>query len=418
MAEDAFGLSRRGQRLVAKPPTAEYIREDYARSADPWRPETNEDGYVSLCIAENKLVEDLVLAKLADVRGFPPEALGYDEMVGSAVFRQRLSDFLERSLLGRAFPPEQIAVLAGAGSVLEILFHVIADPGDGVLVPTPSYSGFWSDLETRDELTIVPVHTASADGFRLTPEVLQAALDGADRPVKALLFTSPSNPLGRVYSEDEVLEVVEWTGERDLHLVIDEIYGLSVFGSTPFTSVASVLPTLGERVHVVWAFSKDFGASGLRCGVLATENERVYAAVDALAYWACCSGTTQHLLGEMIADDHWVDEFLATLRGRLGAAYERTTAALDAAAIPYVPAEAGIFVLLDLREYLTEPSWEAEDVLWRRILAEANVNLTPGAACRISEPGFMRLCYAAAPTEAVLAGIEHLASVVVRSGVS
>ena len=115
-----------------------------------------------------------------------------------------------RTFLGREFPPHQISVLAGAGSVLEILFHVLADPGDGVLVPTPSYAGFWMDLELRDQLTIVPVHCSSADGFRLTPERLDRAVAEAGRPVKALLFTSPNNPLGTVYSADEIDEILDW----------------------------------------------------------------------------------------------------------------------------------------------------------------------------------------------------------------
>ena len=69
-------------------------------------------------------------------------------------------------LVAQAFPQlnaltivsEAPLVLSGPhlGAVLELLFHAIADPGDAVLVPTPSYAGFWADLETRDDLTIVP----------------------------------------------------------------------------------------------------------------------------------------------------------------------------------------------------------------------------------------------------------------------
>ena len=57
---------------------------------------------------------------------------------------------------------------------------------------------------------------------------------------------------------------------------------------------------------------------------------------------------------------------------------------------------------------MTEQTWDAEYELWRRILEHADVNITPGAACHISEPGFMRVCYAAEPTDAVLAGIDRL----------
>jgi len=405
------GLSRRGRRLVNESGFPEYLVEQFRHADDAWDPVSRPDGYLGLCVAENRLVWDLLEPKVRAGRGVPPEAFAYDAMIGSDRFRGHLATFLSRHVLGRPVGADRLAVLAGAGSVLEILFHVIADPGDGVLVPTPSYAGFWLDLETRDQLTIVPVDCPSDDGFRLTPARLDAALEAAGRPVKALLYTNPDNPRGAVASRDELEAILRWTTDRGLHLVCDEVYALSVFGERPFASVASLRPSLGDAVHVVWAFSKDFAASGLRCGVLVTENPDVLRAVDTLAYWACCSGDTQHLLGSMVSDEVWLGRFLAVMPRRLGEAYRRAIAALDAAEIPYVPAEAGFFLLVDLRRFLAAPTFEAEHALWRRLLDQANVNLTPGAACRIAEPGFMRLCFAAAPPEAVEEAVRRIGKV-------
>jgi aspartate/methionine/tyrosine aminotransferase len=409
-------LSRRAQRLLASPPAPEYLREHFARAGEPFDAATRPDGYIPLCIAENRLVWDLLQPKMTTCRDVPPSALGYDTMSGALQFRQRLARFMGRAFLGREFRPEQIAVLAGAGSVLEALFHALGDPGDGVLVPTPSYAGFWPDLETRDELTIVPVPTTSSDGFRLTTAALDRALTAANRPVHALLFTSPDNPLGRVYSAAEVDEVLRWGEAAGLHVVVDEIYALSVFGRRPFVSCAALRPSLGDRIHVVWAFSKDFAASGLRCGVLVSENQAVLTTVDALAEWACCSGDTQFLLGEMIADDAWADAYVAGMRARLGGAYRAVAAALEAERIPFLPAEAGFFVLVDLRAFLDAPTWDAERALWRGLLEQINVNLTPGAACRIAEPGFMRLCFASVPGDTAVHAVRRIGAVLRGAG--
>jgi aspartate/methionine/tyrosine aminotransferase len=395
-------LSTRGRKLIRSSALPEYLREHFARLADP--------EYVPLCVAENKLVSELLLAKMAQCRDVPPSVLGYDAMRGKLELRTALARFLERKFLGRRFAPEQLAVLAGAGTVLEILFHAIADPGDAVLVPTPSYAGFWLDLETRNELHIVPVSTSSDDDFRLTPELLQRALETSPRPVRALLFTSPDNPLGRVYTSDEIRSVRDWASAAGIHLVVDEIYALSVYGERPFTSVATQ-GSLGERVHVVWALSKDFAASGLRVGVLVSESEEVLAAVDELAYWACCSGDTQALVTQMISDDEWVDEFVKTNQGRLGEAERLVSAALSALGIRHPRAEAGFFVLCDLRRFLAEPTFVAENALWRALVERANVNLTPGAACRVGEPGFMRLCFAGVPTPVAVRAIERVGEV-------
>ena len=394
---------------------AEYIREHFDRCDVPAAATDLSDPYIAMCVAENKLMWDLLRPKMLESRDVPERVLGYDSMVGSADFRRQLARFMGRTFLGRSIDPDHVMAVGGAGSVLELLFYAIADPGDGVLVPTPSYAGFWADLETRNGLTIVPVHCGSDNGFELTEQRLDAALAGAGRPVKALLFTTPNNPLGTVYRAAEVDRILGWARDNGLHVVFDEVYALSVFGKSPFVSVASRSATLGDTVHVVWAFSKDFAASGLRCGVLMSENPEVLSAVDALAYWACCSGDTQFMLGELISDDAWVDGYIEAMQSRLREAYRRTTAALDGAGIRYQPAEAGFFVLCDMRSFMDEVTWEEEDRLWRRILEEANVNLTPGAACHVGEPGFMRLCFAAEPTDVIVSGVQRLGRVVERS---
>ena len=99
-----------------------YLLEHFDRREDAYDAILNPDGYVALCLAENKLVWNLLRPKMLEFRDIPHSAICYDEMIGSDRFRTRL---------------------AGGGSVLEALFCALGDPGDGVLVPTPSYSGFW-----------------------------------------------------------------------------------------------------------------------------------------------------------------------------------------------------------------------------------------------------------------------------------
>jgi aspartate/methionine/tyrosine aminotransferase len=396
------GPSRRGRRLVEFAPTAEYIDAHHERAGD--------DGYIGLAVAENKLMWDVLGPRLRVPRTPGPGAVGYDDMTGNRGFREQIGALLERTWVGRPVATESIAVLAGAGSVLEILFHVLADPGDGVLVPTPSYAGFWADLETRDELVIVPVPTDPAAGFRITTDLLDRAIEDADRPIAALLFTNPSNPLGTITPPDEVDGLVAWAADRRIHIVLDEIYALSVHDGTPFHSGAA--GGLPAHAHLVWAFSKDFSMSGLRCGVLMSENDEVMRAAGALGYWAAVSGDTQHFLTEMLGDRAWVDGYLEAMRSRLDAAYRAVSGALDGIGVAHIPASAGFFVYADLRDRLAEPTWEAERRLWRDILDGADVNVTPGSACRSPEPGFVRICFAAEPPDRVVEAVQRIGRVV------
>jgi aspartate/methionine/tyrosine aminotransferase len=393
-------LSERGDGLAARSPMPEYIAQHFTRADD--------DGYTGLAIAENKLVWDMLEPRLNSNRAVPSSAIGYDDMAGSLDFRTSVAEFASERVWGRDVDADEVVVLAGAGSILETVFYAIADPGDAILVPTPSYAGFWADIETRDELHIVEVPTSPDESFALTAERLQAAYDVSPWPVRALLITNPSNPTGRIHTDAEIREAVTWARSVGIHIVMNEVYALSVHGATRFVPSGRIVDPNQEDIHFVWAFSKDFGMSGMRCGVLTTANEDVRAAVTNLAYWSLVSGDTQHFLGSLLRDSEWVEAFVATMQSRLTASYTATTAALGAAGISYVPADAGVFVLLDMREFLSEPTWDAEHELWTTIFDKANVNLTPGSACHIDEPGFMRLCFAVAPADTVVAAIGRI----------
>lgn len=407
-------LSTRGRLLVESPAMPAYLLEHFARSASPYHPQSEPHGYIPMCVAENKLVWDLLEPMVNAPRGTPPEGLGYADMVGPLELRQDLATFLGTHVLGRPVDAEHVAVLAGAGSILEVLFYALADRGEGVLVPTPSYAGFWMDLEVRDELRVIPVHARADTGYQVTLEHLDAAVKASDVPVRALLFTTPNNPLGTVYSPEDLEIILDWAETRDIHVVFDEIYALSVFGDRPFTSVATLREKLGDKVHIVWAFSKDFAASGLRVGVLVSENPGVLGVMNALSYWSACSGDTLQLVRKMVTDPGWLEAYLDGMRSRLAAARGIVEEVVGAHGIPIIPGSAAFFAFLDLREFLATPTWEAEEALWRRLLEEANVNLTPGAATRSAEPGLFRLCFASVPEEVLRIGLTRLVGALAR----
>ena len=407
------GLSKRAGALLAGSRLEEYLIAHTERLDDLWDAEANPGGYIPMAVAENKLVWDLLEPKFADCRDLVHSAVGYDDFRGSDQFRRRLARFLRRTFLGDRVEADRLAVVNGAGSALELLFFALCDPGDGVLVPTPSYQGFWMDLETRDEVVIVPVHTRAADGFELTPGLLDEAIATAGRPVKALLYTNPNNPIGRVDPPAKVDELLTWGERRGVHVVADEIYALSIFDGSAFVSGAELRSEMSDWLHIVWAFSKDFAVSGLRSGVIYTHNETLHRVIDELAYWLGTSGDTQSLLAQLIDDDRWVDAFLDESRRRLAAAYFEVSGVFDEHGIPYVPGGAGFFFLLDVRGFLSEQTWEAEHALWKRLLDEAKVNLTPGSACRNAEPGFLRVIFSAMPLQASRAGAERVARLLV-----
>ena len=374
-----------------------------------WAPDRL-DGFVDMSTAENALVWDLLEPEMSKARSVPASAARYGDTRGSAAFRAAVAALAGRTFVGRDVNPDSICTMAGAGAVLEAVFHALCDPGDGVLVATPGYAGFWMDLETRDEAVIIPVPTRWEEGYRITPDELDRAFDSSTRPIRALLLSSPDNPTGRVLDRSEITDLIEWCRNRGIHLVSDEVYALSIHDGTPFTSVSNVTD-LDDDIHIVWAISKDFAVSGFRCGVLLTENESLHRAVTGQAIWSGVSGRTQQLFAELLSDQTWTDGYLTEMRRRLADAHDVATRALGARSVRHLPGQAGFFVMLDLSAHLDEPTFTAERDLWRRMVA-AGVNLTPGEDCRSSIPGMFRMCFAATPVESLAIGIDRIASAV------
>jgi aspartate/methionine/tyrosine aminotransferase len=354
---------------------------------DPWSPD-NPSGHINLGTAENHLLFDLLQPRLTAPRSITPEDTQYQELAGSPSFRTALAAFLAQHVFQSEVDPGDLVVLAGAGVALEVLAFALCEPGDAIVVPAPYFSGVDDALTGRTRAQIVPAPLDPANGFALTAEAVEQAILQADAPVRAVALLSPSNPLGHLYDEPTLRAVAEVTLKHGLHLIVDEVYALSVHHGE-FFSCGQLAPS--DRIHLIWGFAKDFGLSGYKVGVIHTRNPEVLAAVQNQARVASASSDTQALLRSLIADKTWLDPFLKTARTRLRSAYNLTTTSLTTAGIPYLPAQAGFFLYLDLRQHAS--TFEAESALATRLATEANLQVTPGAAFHTPTPGYYRLCY-------------------------
>ena len=399
-------LSQRGQRLVGGSTLPPYLREHLARVVD--EPD-HEYPYVCLTVAENKLMWDLLDEKVNVRRGVPPESMDYFVKAGSERFRTAVADFGSEHVWGTTIAPDAIVAMAGAGTVIEAVASVTGDPGDGVLIPTPTYAAYWMDIESRTGMAAVPAPMEAAHDFRIDPKMLQRHFEASDHPIKALLLTNPSNPLGRVHSDREIIDAIEWARSHGLHVIVNELYAVSTYRDATFTSAATLVEP-GPDLHLVWGFSKDFGMSGLRAGILATGNDELRDALTQHAIFSGVSGDTQFLLASMLEDADWTRRYIDTMRARLASARGHTEQVLAHHDIPVLEGDAAIFVMADFRSRLEAKTWEDEHRLWSTMLTDAHVNLTPGSACHVSEPGFFRICFASETEEVVAEALDRAIS--------
>jgi aspartate aminotransferase len=158
---------------------------------------------------------------------------------------------------------DQISVnVGGKHSIFNALLATL-DPGDEVVIPAPYWVSY-PDIVMLAGATPVVVPCGLASGFKLSPEVLEAAITPRTR---WLIFNSPSNPTGAAYSRAELKALTEVLLRHPQVLILaDDIYEHIVYDGFEFSTVAQVEPALFERTLTVNGASKAYAMTGWRIG--------------------------------------------------------------------------------------------------------------------------------------------------------
>lgn len=376
-------------------------------------------------VAENKLSDDKFLERMQQVDEVPGWVMRYGSMKGSPQLKAAMVRIMSHTFVrGPQLDPSCMCILSGCSAAIDSLFYCISDPNAGVLIPAPYYPAFDNDLKAKN--SVMPVPFFLNEDEDIAEQLNDAASDAEIKghPISALLVTNPNNPLGIIYREDTVTACIKWCLENNTHYVSDEIYALSVFdpAANRFTSALSLAAdmvasgtaeqaSVDTYVHLLYGLSKDWCASGLRIGLLYSQNKALQEALDSLAPFGSISNFVQHVVTEVLSDMDWVDSFIAQNAALLAESYNVLSENLDTASIPHVTARAGMFVWVDLRRWLPTATWQAEAALWQKLCNDAKVILTPGESCHAKEPGFFRVCFAWVPKEALADAVARLKEV-------
>jgi aspartate aminotransferase len=195
---------------------------------------------------------------------YPPVA-GYPEL------REAVCHKLERDN-GLHYKPENILVSAGAKQSLANVVMAVVDKGDEVVIPTP-YWVTYSEIVKLCEGKVVLVRTSVDDGYKVTPEQLEAAITPATR---LFMFSSPCNPSGSVYSSAELAALAEvFRRHPNVLILSDEIYEYINFVGR-HESIAS-FEDLRDRIIILNGLSKGYAMTGYRLGWIAAHPSIVKA---------------------------------------------------------------------------------------------------------------------------------------------
>ncbi len=177
---------------------------------------------------------------------------------------------------GLTISPSQVLVTNGGKQAVYQAFAALLDPGDEVILPTPHWTTYPEVITLAGGIS-VEVFANSDQGYLLTVEQLEAARTPR---TKVLLFVSPSNPTGAVYSESQTREIGEWALEHGLWVVTDEIYQNLTYNGRRAISIVEAVPDLANTAILVNGVAKTYAMTGWRVGWLIGPSDVVSAAAN------------------------------------------------------------------------------------------------------------------------------------------
>jgi aspartate aminotransferase len=299
----------------------------------------------------------------------------------------------------------EVVVTAGAKQALYNVFQVLLNPGDEVLLPSPSWVSYAPQIGLADGRAVVVPCTA-AERFFPSVEALEAVRTERSR---VIVLNSPSNPTGLMPTHQQMAAVTLFAAQHGLWLISDEIYRRICFADGPgFLSPAQVDGVDLDRLCIVDGVSKSHAMTGWRLGWLIAP-KAIAAAVARLQGHQSSNAATvsQHAaLAALTGDQTSVGEMVAALTRRRDLLIRRV-AAIDG--VNMVRPDGAFYALLDVRDLLLEG--EDDFAFCAALLDQERLALVPGGA--FMAPGFVRLSIAASDAQ-IAAGCDRIEAFVGR----
>ncbi len=345
------------------------------------------DGVLRLYFGESNLpTPDYI--KQAAIRAMQDGFTFYTENAGLPSLRRAIADSYTRLHGVTLDPASEIVVTASGVQALNLAIRCVLDPDDEMLVLTPAWpNGSSSAMMANASVKQIP-HPLCGDRYVIDFDALEAAVTPRTR---LLLYTSPSNPLGWVATEEEQQALLDFARRHGLWILADEVYDrLYYAGARLGDPVPSILrkATRDDAVMVVHSFSKSYCMTGWRVGWLVARRDVTEKATQLIEFIVSHAPTFAQKAGETALADG--EPELRSMLERLKENRDLCIDALHGAPGVTVPKPDGAFYLFPRIDGLTDSFG-----FCRRLLEETRVGLAPGVAFGAGGEGSIRICYAA-----------------------
>ncbi|MFC4783030.1 pyridoxal phosphate-dependent aminotransferase [Nocardioides sp. MAHUQ-72] len=292
---------------------------------------------------------------------------------------------------GLEIEPGQVLVTNGGKQAIYAAFAAMLDPGDEVIVPAPYWTTYPEAIQLAGGVP-VPVLADETQDYKVTPEQLEAAR--TDR-TKVLLFVSPSNPTGAVYTSDEIRAIGQWVEDHQLWVLTDEIYEHLVYDGVDTGSMPVLCPFLTDNCVVVNGVAKTYAMTGWRVGWMIGPTDLVKAATNLQSHATSnVSNVAQRAAIAAVSGDLTAVEEMKVAFDRRRRTIVSMLNEIDGVVCP---TPHGAFYAYPSVKGLLGKEYDGRVIetsaeLAEYILDKAEVAVVPGEA--FGSPGYLRLSYA------------------------
>ncbi len=309
----------------------------------------------------------------------------YTHNAGILELREAIADKLKKENNIIADPNTEILVAAGATEVLSMVFRILLEEGDEIIIQDP----IWSTCLTQVEMykgKVVPVPLDEKDNFRLNPEAVRKVVT---KKTKAILINTPQNPTGAVIPKEQLIELAKIAQENNLYIIADEVYQKILYGENKHFSIAS-LDEFKERTITIDSFSKTYAMTGWRVGY-AVANKNIISKMTQLHefYSSCVNTPAQYGAIEALtspASQEALDKMLAEYRVRREAVIEQIN---SIEGLEISPPDGAFYAFINVKKFgLTSADFAM------RLLKEQKVTVAPGSGFGANGEGYIRISYA------------------------
>ena len=332
-----------------------------------------------------------------------PKNYRYTPAAGLPVLREAIAAKTLRDS-GLEISPAQVVVTNGGKQAVYQAFQAVVNPGDEVLLPAPYWTTYPEAIQLADGVP-VEVFAGADQEYKVTVEQLEAAR--TDRTT-ALVFVSPSNPTGAVYTEDETRAIGQWAVEHGIWVISDEIYQNLVYEGVRAVSIVEACPEVAGQTILVNGVAKTYAMTGWRLGWMTGPADAIKVASNLQSH--LCSNVNNIAQLAAVAALNGPQDEAEQMRQAFDRRRRLIIAELSKIDGLEVPTPLGAFYAYPDVRGLLGREWAGKTPttsleLADLILEEAEVAVVPGEA--FGPSGYLRLAYALGDDQ-LLEGIQRL----------